>query len=372
MSRLSPESGSTSGSRNTWPGTRLTDTRQRTDHMRAFTPTQRRHGAVGNRLPQTAGSRWRGACLSLLLCCLPTYPAMAWQPAPEESLTAAASQINRLAAALADAPESMRADFAVAAITELVLDYDEEADRARREARSHGRDRDLGRWAIAVDTYAAKLTTIANSVTPATPVTVAIGADNSISLDIDGTPVLVSSPRVREQSAFEQRVLDRFCNLYPCTDLIAEYRPAQPAASTPTDAETYWSFSQQAGPTCSTGDGLEFQFQDMKNIGEKRKACGRIVKELNALAAALAWHLSNGSRIDWNRLAIHALPGEEEHQVELSGDGRTIRLPLPALAATTRLFKLVRPWLAAKVGGLPTYRLVVINADSLMAPLIHP
>jgi hypothetical protein len=208
-------------------------------------------------------------------------------------------------------------------------------------------------------------------VTPDTPVTVAIGADNSISLDINGTPVLVSSPRVREQHDFEQRVLNRFCTLYPCDDLIAEYRPAQ-TAITYTDTETYWSFSQQAGPTCSTGDGLEFQFQDMTNIGGKRKACASIVEELNALATALAWNLSNGNRIDWNRLAIHALPGGEEHQVELTGGGNTIRLPLPALAETRHLFELVRPWLAAKVSGQPGYPLVIINADELMAPLIHP
>jgi hypothetical protein len=333
--------------------------------------THPRHRDNGKRTPWRPGPGWRGICLSLLLCCLPPCPAVARQPAPDIPLAPATSQINRLAAALDDAPASMRADFAVAAISEMVVDYNEEANRARREVRSRAKDRDLGRWAVAVDTYAAKLTVIANSVTPDTPVTVTIGADNSISLEIDGTPVLVSSPRVREQSAFEQRVLDRFCAFYPCDDLIAEYRPAQTTVTT-TDTETYWSFSQQAGPTCSTGDGLEFQFQDMTNIGGKRKACDSIVKELNALATALAWNLANGNRIDWNRLAIHALPGGEEHQVELAGGGSTIRLPLPALAETSRLFELVRPWLAAKVGGQPGYRLVIINADELMAPLIHP
>jgi len=333
--------------------------------------THPRHRDNGNRTPWRSETGWRGTCLSLLLCCLPPCPAGAVQPAPVIPLAPATSQINRLAAALDAAPEAMRADFAVAAIAEMVVDYNEEANRARREARSHARDRDLGRWAVAVDTYATQLTLIANSVTPETPVTVAIGADNSISLEIDGTPVLVSSPRVREQSAFEQRVLDRFCTLYPCDDLIAGYRPSQTVVTT-TDTETYWSFSQQAGPTCSTGDGLEFQFQDMTKIGEKRKACGNIVSELNALATALAWNISNGNRIDWNRLAIHALPGGEEHQVELTGGGNTIRLPLPALAETSRLFELVRPWLAAKVGGQPDYRLVIINADELMAPLIHP
>jgi hypothetical protein len=283
----------------------------------------------------------------------------------------ATRQINQLAAALTDAPESMRADFAVAAIAEMIADYNAEADRARRESHTHIRDRDLRRWTVAVDAYAAELTAIANSVTPDTPVRVTIGATNGISLDIDGKPVLVSSPRAREESAFEQRIMDRFCNRYPCDDLIAGYRPPQTLAAT-SDTRTYWSFSQQAGPSCSTGDGLEFQFQDMTNIGGKRKACDSIVKELNALATALAWNLSNGNRIDWNRLAIHALPGGEEHQVELAGGGSTIRLPLPALAETSRLFELVRPWLAAKVSGQPGYRLVIINADELMAPLIHP
>jgi hypothetical protein len=339
--------------------------------MRVITHTRRRHRADGKRPPWRPGSGWRVSCLSLLLCCLPAYPVIASPAATEKFPAPATRQINRLAVALVDAPVSMRADFAVAAIAEMVVDYNEEANRARRDARSHAGDRDLGRWAIAVDAYAAKLTAIANSVTPDTPVRVAIGAENSISLDIDGVLVLVSSPRVREQPAFEQRVLDRFCALYPCEDLIAEYRPPQPAVTT-ADTATYWSFSQQAGPSCSTGDGLEFQFQDMTNIGQKREACGKIVKELNALAAALAWNLSNGSRIDWNRLAIHALPGEEEHQVELADGGGVIHLPLPALARTTRLFELVRPWLAAKAGGQPGYRLVIINAGSLMAPLIHP
>jgi hypothetical protein len=335
--------------------------------------THTRPGFRGDdaRAPRRSGSRWRATCLSLLLCWLSPHPAMAYQAASEQPPVPTVSQLNRLAAALVDAPESMRADFAVAAISEMILDYNEEAVRARREARSQARDRDLGRWAVAVDAYAAELTAIVNNVTAGTPIRVSIGADNSISLDIDGSPVLVSSPRVREQSAFEERVLNRFCYQHPCEDLISEYRAPQPEPAT-TDAETYWSFSQQAGPACSTGDGLEFQFQDMQNIGQKRKACAGIVKELHALAAALAWNIANGTRIDWNRLVIHAPPGEEEYQVELAAGGGTIHLPLPALAATPRLFELVRPWLAAKAGGQPDYRLVIINADDLMAPLIHP
>jgi hypothetical protein len=328
---------------------------QHTNSMRATLYGHRRDAGSTIRPRRRSGELW--SCLSLLLFCLMPHAAPA------------TSQINRLAAALADAPESMRADFAVVSIAEMVTDYNAEADRARREARIHAKGGDLQRWAVAVDAYAAKLTEIANSVTPATPVSVAVGTGNSISLDIDGEPVLVSSPRVREQAAFEQRILDRFCNLYPCDDLIAENRPSQPVAAT-TSTETYWSFSQQAGPSCSTADGLEFQFEDMTNIGRKREACTRIVKELTALAVAIATSLSNGARIDWNHLAVRTLAGKEEQQVELATDGNIIRLPLPALSETTRLFDLLRPWLAAKVAGQPRYPLVIIHADSLMAPLI--
>jgi len=324
-------------------------------------------------MPRRSRSNLCVTCLFLLLCCLPTHPATARQPAQDTTPAPAASQINRLAAALVDAPAALRADFAVAAITEMVADYNAEASRARRETRGRDREHDLARWSGAVDAYAAELTATAENITAETPIRVTIGADTSISLDIDGKPVLVSSPRVREQSRFEERVLNRFCAQYPCEDLIAEYHPPQPAPAAARDTETVWSFSQQAGPACSTSDGLEFQFRDMKNLGEKRESCARIVSELNALAAALAWHIANGTRVDWNRLAIQAPPGdEEEHRVELNAGGDTIRLPLPALAAATPLFELVRPWLAAKAAGQPHYRLVVLNADELMAPLIRP
>lgn len=296
---------------------------------------------------------------------------MAHRPIPGTIPAHPASQINRLATALADAPSELRADFAMAAITEMVAGYNEEALRARREARGRAGSRDLGRWSLAVDAYAAKLTMIADRVHADTPIGITIGADNIIILDIDGRPVLLSSPRVREQSAFEERVLERFCYQHPCEELIAGYQPPQVAEAT-RDPEIVWTFSQQAGPTCSTSDGLEFQFRTMQDIGEKRAICANIVRELNLLATTLAWHIANGARIDWNRLVILGSPGEAEQQIELGTGGETLRLPLPSLIETPRLFELVRPWVAAKANGQPQYRLVVLNADELMAPLLQP
>jgi hypothetical protein len=306
------------------------------------------------------------------MCILPLQATMARQSGSEDIPAPPTSQINRLAMALADAPGELRADFAMTAITEMVADYKEEARRARREVRGRAGSRDLARWSFAVDAYAAELAMIADGVHADTPIGVTIGVDNTIILDIDGRPVLLSSPRVREQSAFEERVLNRFCDQHPCKELIANYQPPQLPLATTRQPEIVWNFSQQAGPTCSTSDGLEFQFRDMQNLGQKRTACASVVQELNVLATALAWHIANGAHIDWNRLVIRGSPGEAEQQVELAAGADTLHLPLPALVETPRLFELVRPWLAAKADGQPQYRLVVLNAGELMAPLLHP
>ena len=279
------------------------------------------------------------------------------------------SEFNRLAMAVSDAPTPVRADFAVAAVSEMVIAHRNEADRARQDARNNIAGRSPARWALAVDVYAADLTAVVNSVTTDTPVEIEIDPQNSVALNIDGKPVMVTFPKTLQQAVFEQRVIERFCNLYRCEDLIAEYHRSEQSPRFK-NSVPLWSFSEQAGPVCATDDGLQFQFQDTVNLSRKRKACSQIIAELNALAELIAKNLSGGVRIDWNRLAIHPPAGEDQHLVELDGEGGFIRMPLPALAATPQLFNLVRPWLAAKVKG-NAIRQVVINADRLMAPLLQ-
>jgi hypothetical protein len=279
------------------------------------------------------------------------------------------SEFKQLAMAVSDAPAAVRSEFAVAAVSEMVLAFDSAADRARQDVRDRAPGRSPARWAAAVDGYAADLVAILNRLTADTPIDISIGAENDVSLNIDGTPVMVSFPQTLQQAEFEQRVIQRFCSYYQCEDLIADYRAVHP--SPPIDASTpRWSFSEKAGPVCATDDGLIFQFQDTLMLAQKRQACERIVAELNALALTIAENRAAGVAIDWGGLSIHSLPGENQHQVELDGAGGYIRMSLPALAASKRLFELVRPWLAAKVKG-NSIRQVVVNADRLMAPVIN-
>ena len=302
--------------------------------------------------------------IRVLLCCLPlctglTQAQVAAQPAP-------VYRLNRLAAHLADGPAPLRADLARIAISELAAAYTDEAGRARRDRRHRSQQGDLWRWAAAVERLAANYTALAESITPDTPVQVSIGPSDSVYLIVAGRPVGVSSPRMREQAAFEQRVIARFCELNRCEDLLDEPdTPAAPAtAYQPSTAQ--WSFSQQAGPVCGTGDGLEFQFQNTDNLERKRAVCAQVVAELNTLAAAIAHDQAGGIRVDWNTLAVRTLPDGDAQQVTLNGEGDYLQLSLPALAMRQDLLAIVRPWLAAKVNG-QRYSLVVINAGQRLA-----
>ncbi len=309
---------------------------------------------------------YKGLWLWLLLWSLELSPLMAGSADAENP--APASRLSQLGMALADAPESMRADFAVIAIAHMAEAQRAEAERARLEAPQLAQDRDPTRWAGAVDAYVAELLAIAGRISPQKSLLIKTGAANDVYLIIDGTPVMVSGPVATQQAAFEQQIIERFCTLYPCNELLAGYQAPLPP-SQPDRSDTHWSFSQDAGPVCSSADGLEFQFRVMENLAGYRKACAQIVAELDTLVRGIAHSRSSGVRVDWNSLAIHALPGSEHHQVTLNTAGAVILAPLPGLAATPRLLTLLGPWLVSRVSG-NSYRLVVINADRHLAPLL--
>lgn len=297
----------------------------------------------------------------LLLCCLPLLLCTTEALAQDAAQLAPAYGLNRLATSIADEPAPLRSDLARIALTELAAVYADEAARARQDMRRRTQLRELSTWVAAVEALAAEHAALADSLTPGTPVQIIIGTGHNLHLIVDGQPVVVSNPRMREQSAFAQRIITHFCTLNRCDDLLDD---PDSAVATPTvsgSAIPQWRFSQDIGPVCSTADGLEFQFKNADNLGQKREVCARIVAELDMLAAAITREIAGGVRMDWSRLAIHPVTGGDE-QVNLNGEGDHLRLPLPALAARTKLFTSLRPWLAAKVQDTP-YTFVVLHAE---------
>jgi hypothetical protein len=280
------------------------------------------------------------------------------------------NRLNDLALAVANGHIMLRVDLAQIALTELAATYDDEARRARQDMRTRAKKPGLGRWSAEVQSLAEDYRALAESISQYTTIDINIGAENSLYLTIDGRLVAVSSPRMNEQSAFEQNIIAQFCALNRCEELLE--MPMAAAAKTVADraGTTRWSFSQNAGPVCEGTDGLQFQFSNMDNLGRKRDVCARTVTELNTLTAALATKLEFGVRIDWERIMIRSLPGGEE-QVTLNREGDYIQQSLPTLAQRRDLFRLVRPWLAAKAKGTP-YPMVVLNAGRLLGEPGYP
>jgi hypothetical protein len=280
--------------------------------------------------------------------------------------------LQQIARVVEDSPLPMRRDFSWLAITEMASMYTEEAERARLETRHTERARDAAKWAASVDSYAAKVRAMADAITSATPIEIIIGTDKSINLYVAGEPVILTGAFSGQQDVYEQRVIEQFCVLYLCERLLAELDLSVSGADVMVGKRAsnaaYWSFSQYAGPVCMTEDGLEFQFREMSDINRKREACSQIVAELYALVDAIGRSRRRGVPVDWRNVEIYPIADSEGHRVVLN-TGDEARLPLPGLAASRELFRIVRPWLAARVQG-QDFHLVVLNAGHLMQGVV--
>lgn len=299
--------------------------------------------------------------VGLLSICVPGRGATGDLPAQHLFL-------QQIARVVEDSPLPMRRDFSWLAITEMATMYREEAERARQETRRTARAGDAAKWAASVDSYAARMQAIANAITPDTSIEVTIGTDKSVNLYVGGEPVILTGAFSGRQDLYEQRVIEQFCVLYLCERLLAELDLTPPETGRLTRKRTangaYWSFSQYAGPVCMTTDGLEFQFRDMSDMHRKRSACNLVVAELYALLEVLARSTGRGVPVDWATLEINPIADSEGHRVVL-GSGEYLRLDLPGLAASRELFRIVRPWLAARAQG-EDFHLAVLNAAHLM------
>jgi hypothetical protein len=234
----------------------------------------------------------------LLLCLVPLGIATAFEPGAAKKEPA--YYLDQLALGLKDAPGPVRADLAYAAISELAAAFALESRLARQEMRHQPGQRKLRRWAVAVENLASELDELAQTVTTQSSVHTGFGPGNSLYLIVDDKPVVISGPRTDDQADLEKRIVSRFCSLHPCKQLIPMPRPsdAEPVVSTRA-TKTHWSFSEDAGPICSTDDGLVFQFDNTSDLRRKREACARVVAELHLLAAEIIQRKKKGTRVNW-------------------------------------------------------------------------
>jgi len=307
----------------------------------------------------------------LWLCCASGAAAPAGELTMDSGQLQKERNVHRLAAHLKDAPLEARADFALVALSELIEAYSRESERARAELRSRSGNRDLVRWVRAVDALIRELQGLLDALGPETPVQISGRDAQTVYLIVDGSPVLLSGPRASDGTTLEQRVVERFCSRNYCDDFFEDELPRAPASVT-LESPPLWRFSDQGGPVCASGDGLELQFRSASNLRQKRETCTRAVAELNSLITALRGSISEGKPVEWRYLAIHPDSGTDLQRVVLNAGGDYLLLPLPSLSGAQQFFAAALPWVAARVEDR-RYNLVILNAEERLGlPTAEP
>jgi len=265
-----------------------------------------------------------------------------WAFAP--ALPAAASgepqSVGVLVARLQDSSAAERHTFARLAVEELIVAYGGELARAEAEPPRPGSD--LLRWRRSTAGYVGHLEALRARLEQGAPVTVRLGSDGILQLQVDRSLLLLAGPRMDDPHALQRTVLSRYCEHYSCSGEALAHLPP-PAASGA--AEAVWSFAEGRGAALLTDDGLAFPFADVRARSAKRVLAEGLAQELRDLARRLGATVgttSHGGRIaagPGDRLRIHL------------GGHQPLTLAAPTLRRAPWLWPEALRWAAARAEG---------------------
>lgn len=289
------------------------------------------------------------------------------------------TRYDRTIRALQAAEPEWRADFAGVALWQLTGAYYAEADLARQDSQpptvTPVTERALQKkrhWSAVVDQYAGRLADVQRQVEAGAKVSFALSPVTEAMLQVADEQVMLAHPRPEQQAAFEQLVLEQFCQLRDCWVLtgwseFADSRDLSVAAdgaisalgdqssigmqqtsSTQASITPSWEFTA-AGSACSYA-GIRLRFQRDDNLGALRQLCRDLFGEVAAVRDGLWQQQQYGVEVEWSALAF-SQPSVEtgEPMLKLNRAGDLLRVDAPLLRGRTALLQALKPWLAAQV-----------------------
>jgi len=262
--------------------------------------------------------------------------------------TSGQTRFQRTVQYLQDAPPELRGEFAAIALTNLSEAYRAEAQLARAETRATGHKARLGGWSAMVDYYARQMPMLLADIALGLPVHLTLGEEQSLAITVADRTVIVSPPRLSQQSAFEHTILSDFCKIHSCEQFL----PATALESSSVAmvaVRPSWSFSTQ-GPVCSY-QGINVRFESQKDLANSRQICKQFFREVMTLTDELAWQQRHGVAIEWENLDIQAVPHRSEHMVGLNAIGDAVLVAVPLLHRSPELLQQVLPWIRQRLSN---------------------
>lgn len=264
------------------------------------------------------------------------------------------NRFQRMVVSLQDAAPELRRDFAAIALTRLADAYNAEAQLAREDAGVMGREANLGGWSAMVDYYARQIPELLADIELGLPVHLMLGGEQSLAITVADSTVIVSPPRLHQQSAFEQGILADFCARHNCAQFAAGAAPQEngrhaaiPLASAHPRMD--WIFTAQ-GQVCAFR-GIKVRFHNDKNLANSRLICEQFLQEVVALTDELGGQQRLGVLIDWEGLDIQSIPRSPEHVIRLNAHGDTAVITVPVLYRSPALLHHVTPWIRQQLGA---------------------
>ena len=249
------------------------------------------------------------------------------------------TRFQRTILSLQDASADVRSDFAAAALANLASAYSNEAKLARQQA---GRNAQLRAWSSTVERYASQMPLLLDDIALGLPVQLGIGGETPLTITVGDRTVIVSHPRLSQQSALEQGILMDFCSRNSCEQLSPREAGAEPIPVSSGHVRPTWTFSAQ-GSNCAYR-GITVRFTSAQNMAKARLICEQFLQEVVTLTEELAWQQRHAVVIEWEQLDIQSTPGRPEHMVRLNTAGDSVLVTIPVLRGSTGLLEQVIPW----------------------------
>ena len=304
------------------------------------------------------------ACLAAALFALATCSAPA---AEATSGDGHGDPFIRLAQGLATAEPGRRLDFAWIAVAEMAGEYrrilQDSAAAAPHKGSSHLK---LARWRQATQGFLAELEWALQRIGAVPEIRVHVTAGRLVTLLVEDQPIVISGPESSDSRLMQQRILDTYCALYDCSDIL--HAAPGPASAAPVNpGKGAWVFTQTRGGRYTTPDGLAFQFSSLANRSGKEALCENIAEEMRRLVSLLREARRGGFAIDWQMLEVRPVADSEQAYILLNRNGDYLRGKLPHLAATDVLANGGLTWISQMLEQTNPAQ-AVIPADRLAGP----